>query len=144
VVAVFLKKDAGTIAHLYNQVFKPERDAEYFERRMRDRIAPVVLVARIETEAVGFLVGFELRPGVYFVWCAGVFPDSRRMGIATQLMCTAADLAQSEGYRAIRFECTNQHRPMLQFGIAQDYNIIGIRYDSESHENQLIFERTLD
>jgi len=136
-------KDSATIAHLYNQVYKPEQDVEFFERRLRDRIAPLVLVARIENEAVGFYIGFELRPGVYFSWVTGVFPDARRMGIATQLICTAADWAKSEGYHIIRFECTNKHRPMLHFGIAQDYNIVGIRYDGETIENMLIFEKSL-
>jgi len=136
-------KDSATITHLYNQVFKPEQDEAFFERRLRDRIATLVLVARIENVAVGFFIGFELRPGVYFSWLSGVFPDARRMGIATQLLCAAADWAKTEGYQTIRFECTNKHRPMLHFGIAQEYDIVGIRYDSELHENMIIFERSL-
>ena len=136
-------KDSATIRHLYNQVFKPARDEAFFERRLRNRIAPLVLVARIKSEAVGFFVGMELRPGVYYSWVTGVFPDARRMGIATQLMCAAADWAKTEGYQTIRFECTNKHRPMLHFGIEQDYNIAGIRFDSDSHENMIIFEQSL-
>jgi len=135
--------DSTTIAHLYNQVFKPERDEAFFVRRLSNRNSPLVLVARIKNEAVGFFVGMELRPGVYFSWVTGVFPDARRMGIATQLMCAAADWAKAEGYRTIRFECTNQHRPMLHFGIEQDYNIVGIRFDGETNENMIIFERPL-
>ena len=136
-------KDSGTICHLYNQVFKPERDEAFFERRLQDRIAPLVLVARIEKTAVGFFIGMELRPGVYFSWVTGVFPDARRIGIATQLMCAAADWAKTEGYKTMRFECTNKHRPMLHFGIEQDYDFVGIRYDGEAHENMIIFERSL-
>ncbi|MCB9838815.1 MAG: GNAT family N-acetyltransferase [Phycisphaeraceae bacterium] len=136
-------KDTETLVFLYNSVFKPELDEAYFERRLRNRIATLVLVARIDNVAVGFFIGFELRPGVYFSWVTGVFPDARRMGIATQLMCAAAEWAKAEGYQTIRFECTNKHRPMLHFGIAQEYDIVGIRYDGELHENMLIFERSL-
>lgn len=135
--------DTGTLVHLNNQVFRPERDAAFFERRLKNRVNPLVMVARIESDAVGFFIGMELKPSVFFAWLVGVLPDARRMGIASQLMRAAGDWAKDHGYRSIRFECTNRHRAMMHFGIAEDYNIIGMRWDPDRGENLHIFERTL-
>lgn len=135
--------DAATIVHLNNQVFRPDRTAEFFQRRLQNRVNPLVMVARIKQDAVGFFIGMELKPSVFFAWLVGVLPDARRMGIASQLMRAAGDWARDHGYHFIRFECTNRHRAMMQFGIAEGYDIIGIRWDPDRGENLLIFEQAL-
>lgn len=136
-------KDTALLSHLYNQVFKPERESAFFDRRLGDRLAQLFLVARIKSDAVGFFVGMELRPWVYYAWLVGVMPDARRMGIATQLMKAAAEWAVHNEYKVLRFECTNHQRPMLQFAIAEAYDIVGIRYDWELNDNAIIFEKSL-
>ena len=136
-------KDNDTIVHLYNQVFRPERTAEFFHRRFKNRVNPLVMVARIENEAVGFFVGMELKPSVFFAWLVGVLPDSTRMGIGAQLMRAAGNWAMERDYKAIRFECTNRHRAMMHFGIAENYDLLGIRWDADRGENLLIFEHSL-
>ncbi len=136
--------DTVTISHLYNQMFRPPRTPESFARRFLARRNVLVLVARIKNEAVGFYVGLELKPTVHFAWLCGVMPDARRQGVATQLMHEAMSWAKIEGYHLIRFECLNRHRPFLQFGIAGDFDIVGIRWDADLAENLLIFERSLD
>lgn|GEM_PF-106019 len=135
--------DTATIAHLNNQVFRPEREPEFFERRLRNRVNPLVMVARIDADAVGFCIGMELKPTVFFTWLVGVLPDARRMGIASQLMRAAGDWAHDHGYRSNRFECTTRHRAMMHFGIAEEYDIIGMRWDGDRGENLIIFERSL-
>jgi len=136
--------DLTLLTHLNNQVFRPERDLAFFERRFRNRMNPLVLGARIKDEAVGFLAGMELKPSVYFSWLVGVLPDARRMGVASQLMNAAEDWARERGYRAIRFETGNKHRAMLHFGVAAGYDIIGIRWDVDRSENLVIFEKAID
>ena len=136
-------KDVATILHINNQVFRPEREAAFFERRLKNRVNPLALIARIGPDAAGFFIGMELKPSVFFAWLVGVMPDSRRMGIASQLMRAAGDWARDHGYRSIRFECTNRHRGMMHFGIAENYDIIGIRWDGDRGENLLIFEQPL-
>lgn len=136
--------DTALITHLYNQVFRPERDEAFFERRLQNRMNPLVMGARVEDEAVGFYVGMERTPRVFFSWLVGVLPSARRMGVATQLINTAADWAQSRGYGAIRFECHNRQRAMLHFGIANGYDIVGIRWDSDRAENLLVLEKQLE
>ncbi len=135
--------DSETLAHLYNLVFRPERDAAWIARRIEGRSKPLCQVARIEQDAVGFYVGFELKPDTHFVWLVGVTPDLRRTGVATQLMHAAHDWARTEGYRFVRFECENRIRPFLHFGIANDYDIVGIRWDPDRLTNLIVFQKQI-
>ena len=43
----------------------------------------------------------------------------------------------------MRFECNNQHRPMLHVAISEDYDLVGIRWDTTSGNNVVIFEKDL-
>lgn len=135
--------DLGLITHLYNQVFRPETSEAEIKRRLHGRANPLVMVARIGKEAIGFYVGMELRPGAHFAWICGVVPELRRTGIATQLMHSAEDWCKAEGYRYLRFECDNKIRAFLHFGIANDYDIVGIRLDQDSMSNLVLFEKHL-
>ena len=50
----------------------------------------------------------------------------------------------AHGYETIRFECHNQHRPMLHLAIQQGYDIVGIRWDHDRAANLVIFEKLLE
>jgi GNAT superfamily N-acetyltransferase len=136
-------EDLPVIAHLYNQIFRPPRDVESFRRRYLGRYNILQLVARLGDRPVGFFLGFELKPTVYFAWFYGVLPEYRRQGIASQLMEAVHSWARQNDYESIRFECHNQHRPMLHLAIAQEYDIVGIRWDPDRGENLVLFEKVL-
>jgi GNAT superfamily N-acetyltransferase len=131
------------ISKLYNQLFRPPRDAESFDRRFRGRHNVLQLIARVEEKPVGFFLGFELKPTVYFGWFYGVLPEYRRQGIASQLMEAVHSWAKQNEYESIRFECHNQHRPMLHLATAREYDIVGIRWDPDRGDNLVIFEKVL-
>jgi GNAT superfamily N-acetyltransferase len=136
-------EDTSVIVDLYNQVFRPPRDLESFERRFLGRYNVLRLVARMGRQPVGFFVGFELKPTAYFAWFYGVMPEYRRTGIASQLMEAVHEWSRQNGYESIRFECHNQHRPMLHLAIAKEYDIVGIRWDPDRGDNLVIFEKVL-
>jgi GNAT superfamily N-acetyltransferase len=131
------------ISDLYNKIFRPGRDTEGFRRRFRGRYNVLMLVARLDDRPVGFFIGFELKPGVFFAWFYGVIPEYRRQGIASQLIDAVHSWAKQNEYDSIRFECHNQHRPMLHLAIALGYDIVGIRWDPDRGDNLVIFEKTL-
>ncbi len=135
--------DMPVISSLYNQIFRPQRDTESFTRRFRGRYNILMLLARVKDQPVGFFLGFELKPGVFFAWFYGVLPDLRRQGIASQLMEAVHSWAKQNDYESIRFECHNQHRPMLHLAIALGYDIVGIRWDPDRGDNLVIFEKVL-
>jgi GNAT superfamily N-acetyltransferase len=135
--------DLPVIVSIYNQIFRPPRDVESFRRRFRGRYNVLQLVARIQDRPVGFFLGFELKPTVYFSWFYGVLPEYRRQGIASQLMDAVHAWARQNDYESLRFECHNQHRPMLHLAIALGYDIVGIRWDPDRGDNLVIFEKVL-
>ena len=131
------------IARLYNEVFSPRQDEEFFRRRFRARYNTLMFVAMIDEQHVGFSVGFEVMPSTYFCWLCGVDPQARRLGIATQLMQAIEAFARDHDYSVLRFECQNQHRPMLHVAITEDFDLVGIRWDTASANNVVIFEKDL-
>lgn len=131
------------VCRLYNEVFNPRVDTDFFRRRFRGRHNVTTMVAMLDDRHVGFIIGFELRPATFFSWVCGVLPDFRRAGISTQLMQAQHAWALDHKYSTIRFECNNQHRPMLHVAITEGYDLVGIRWDTESANNVVIFEKGL-
>jgi len=143
IVEVIGPEEMPALVDLYNQVFRPARDLESFERRFRGRYNVLRLMARVDDRPVGFFVGFELKPNVFFAWFYGVVPEFRRAGIASQLMEAVHEWATEHEYESVRFECHNQHRPMLHLAIAKEYDIVGMRWDPDRGDNLVIFEKVL-
>jgi GNAT superfamily N-acetyltransferase len=135
--------DLPTIIELYNHMFRPTHDAEFFRRRFLGRYNALLMLASLDERPVGFFLGFELKPSVYFSWLFGVLPEFRRVGVATQLMDAMHGWVADHGYAAIRLECQNQHRPMLHMAIEQGYDVVGIRWDPDRGHNLVIFEKAL-
>ena len=144
IVDIVGPEDLPEIVRLYNQIFRPARDLESFRRRYRGRYNILQMLARLGEQPVGFFLGFELKPTVFYAWFYGVAPDYRRQGIASQLMDAVHSWAAQNDYHAIRFECHNQHRPMLHLAIAKEYDIVGIRWDPDRGENLVLFEKSLE
>lgn len=135
--------DIPTIVEIYAKVYRPPRDAEFFRRRFLGRYNPLMLIASLDARPVGFFLGFELKPSVYFSWLLAVEPEFRRLGIASQLMDAMNTWVAEHGYAAIRLECQNQHRPMLHMAIERGYDVVGIRWDTDRGHNLVIFEKAL-
>ena len=106
-------EELPTVVDLYNQIFRPTRPLESFQRRYLGRHNILQMVARVDDKPVGFFLGFELKPDTFFAWFYGVMPDFRRMSIGSQLMEAAQSWAAQNGYESIRLECHNLHRPMM-------------------------------
>ena len=143
IIDVVGPEELPVVVKLYNQIFRPMRDAESFRRRFLGRHNVLQMVAHIDDRPVGFFLGFELKPSVFFAWFYGVLPDYRRQGIASQLMEAVHGWAKLNEYESVRFECHNQHRPMLHLAIALGYDIVGIRWDPDRGDNLVIFEKVL-
>jgi GNAT superfamily N-acetyltransferase len=131
------------ITDLYNEIFRPARDVEFFKRRFLGRYNALLLVANVDKRPAGFSTGFELKPTVFFSWLTGVMSDFRRAGIASQLHEAQAQWALDHGYQYIRMECHNAHRAILHMAIKMGFNVVGVRWDPDRQDNLIIFEKTL-
>ena len=143
IVDLIAPDDLAEIVPLYNQVFRPARDQEHFTRRYLGRQNIVQLVARSQDRPVGFLLGFEMKPRVFFLWFLGVLSSHRRQGVASQLLDALHDWCRQNDYEAIRGECFNGQRPMLHLGMEFEYDIIGIRWDADHGDNLILLQKTL-
>jgi GNAT superfamily N-acetyltransferase len=144
VIEIVGPEDLDSIVQLFNQIFRPQRAKEFFERRYLGRHNVVQMLALVERRPVGFTIGFELKPSVFFTWFYGVLPDYRRQGIASQLMDAVHGWATMNEYESIRFEFHNQHRPMLHLAIALKYDIVGLRWDPDRGDNLVLFQKSLN
>ena len=144
IIDIVGQDDLPVIVDLYNQIYRPPRDAESFRRRFRGRYNVLQMIARIKDQPVGFFMGFELKPTTFFAWFYGVLPDFRRQGIATQLMEAVHEWAREQEYESVRLECHNSARSMLHLAIALEYIVAGIRWDPDRGDNLVIFEKTLN
>jgi GNAT superfamily N-acetyltransferase len=144
VIDVVGAEDLPTIVELYNQIFRPPRTVEAFQRRFRGRHNILHMIARVDGKPVGFFLGFELKPDTFFAWFYGVVPDGRRLGVGSQMMDAAHEWAKQNGYEVMRLECQNAHRPMLHLAIELGYDIVGMRWDADRGTNLIIFEKQLN
>lgn len=135
--------ELSLLADMYSNIFSPPQDEAFFQRRYHGRYNVSLFVAMLDEQPVGFNIGYELRPSTYYCWLCGVLPDARRLGVATQLMQAQQAFAVDHAYTIIRFECRSQHRPMLHLAITEGYDPVGIRWDTESSTNVVIFEKDL-
>ena len=143
IVDLIAPDDLAEIVPLYNQVFRPAQDLEHFMRRYQGRQNIVQLVARSQDQPVGFLLGFELKPHVFFLWFLGVLTSHRRQGVASQLLDALHSWCRLNDYEAIRGECFNAQRSMLHLSLHYEYDIIGIRWDADHGDNLILLQKTL-
>jgi GNAT superfamily N-acetyltransferase len=141
-IDVLAPDDLAEIVGLYNQIFRPARDEEHFHRRYLGRHNVLQMVARLRHQPVGFALGFELKPRVFFLWFLGVLPSERRQGVASQLLDAMHSWARQNDYESIRCECFNRHRAILHLAITQEYDIVGIRWDSDHNDNLVLLQKT--
>jgi GNAT superfamily N-acetyltransferase len=128
---------------LYNTIFRPKHDIDYFKRRHLGRYNILTLLARVDDRPVGFWMGFELKPSMYYHWLGAVLSDFRRQGVARQMQDAQQAWAKDHGYEYIRCECMNHQREFIHFAINVGYDIIGTRWDSTHADNLINFEKSL-
>ena len=128
---------------IYNSIFRPKREVDFFKRRFMGRYNVLTLLARLSERPVGFWIGFELKPGMFYHWLGGVLPDFRRQGIAKQLAEAQQSWAKEHGYEYLRGECMNHQREFIHFAIELGYDVVGIRWDSTHADNLIVFEKNL-
>ncbi len=131
------------VSDMFNQVFRPGRDVGYFERRLRGRHNPLILLAQVEKQPAGFAMGYEIKASTYYCWLLGVLPSFRKAGIASQLMEAMSAWTRENGYQVMRFECYNRARPMLKIAVEQNFDVVGVRFDTDEASNLIILEQSV-
>ena len=92
---------------------------------------------------MGFCVGFELKPLVFYTWLLGVHGDFRRKSIGRQLLDSQLEWAKNHNYEFARLEILNRHRAMMHLTVLLEYDIVGTRWDSMHTDLLIQFEKPL-
>jgi GNAT superfamily N-acetyltransferase len=142
-IIIVTEKLLPQAVELYNSMFRPKREADYFKRRFLGRHNPLTLLARVNERPVGFWTGFELKPSMFYHWLGGVIPELRRQGVGRQLQEAQQSWAKDRSYEHIRCECLNHQREFIHFAIELGYDIVGIRWDSTHADNLIVFEKNI-
>lgn len=144
IVDLMAPDDLAEIVGLYNQIFRPPRDEEEFSRRYLGRHNILQMVARIQERPVGFALGFELKPRVFFLWFLGVVSSHRRQGVASQLLDAFHSWVKLNEYESIRCECFNRQRSMLHLALDYEYDVVGMRWDPDHGDNLILLQKVLN
>ncbi|MGF1632463.1 MAG: GNAT family N-acetyltransferase [Phycisphaerae bacterium] len=131
------------VTEVYNQIFRPRLTTEALARRFLGRHNLLMLLALVSEKPVGFWIGFELKPGMFFHWMGGTVPELRRHGIARQMREAQHAWAKEQGYEIIRAESLNNHREFVHFNITSHYDVVGTRWDSQRAAMMVLFEHNL-
>jgi GNAT superfamily N-acetyltransferase len=98
-----------------------------FSERVAEKLRPMVLIACVDGEAVGFKLGYEKNREEFFSWLGGVRTAFRRNGIARDLLRAQHQWCAERGYRAVLTESANEYRAMLMLDLSEGFEIEGTR-----------------
>ena len=104
---------------------------ERYEQQLRDTPA-LILVAEADEGLVGYKVGYESQPGVFYSWLGGVTPAWRRRGVATGLRMAQEVWARNRGYKSLEVKSRNRFPAMLLMLISAGYHIVEVRGHGEA------------
>lgn len=103
---------------------------------------PLIFVAFIADQPVGYLMGYE-RDNSFYIWLAGVLADHRREGIFVQLMKAIEQWAMKRNYRLLTIKTRNCFKSMLLFLIAHDFKLTGIDRRDSIDSHRLLLEKVI-
>ena len=86
---------------------------------------------------------YRLEPGVITFIHTEVPGALRGQGVASQLLDALHSWCGQNDFDTIRGECFNGQRPMLYLALEQEYDIIGLRWDTDHGDNLILFQKTL-
>ena len=93
-------------------------------------------------ELVGFKMGYELSPDLFYSWLGGVHISSRKQGIALNLMSLQHSLLKKLDYKTVQTKSTNTLKGMLILNIKFGFDVIST-YTNAKGKHKIILEQLL-
>ncbi len=98
-------------------------DKNSFEARLQEKKIALFTVS-MDQSLVGFKLGYETNPNVFYSWLGGVQPDFRGWGIGKALLDAQHQWCQQQGYKEIQTKTKNQWQAMLVLNIRSGFQIV--------------------
>ena len=122
-------------------------EAVFGDRRLifrLDRTDLVVLVARVDGQAVGYKVGYAESGQVFYSAKGGVLEPHRRRGVARALLLRIEAEARALGYTRLAFDTfPNLHPGMTVLALAERFTVTAAGFNAAYRDYRLRFERDL-
>lgn len=135
-----MKIEIGTIHDVLNiHAQIPEFDQKIIQEKITQRLLNtehLLLIAKVDGEAVGYKLGYALSGHEFYSWLGGVLPEYRNQGIATALRQYQEQWASQIGYQSIHVKSMNCYPNMLHLLISSGYQIVGYEVASNQFEHQ--------
>ncbi|MDN7243048.1 GNAT family N-acetyltransferase [Planococcus sp. N028] len=127
------------IAKLHETVFGSDDN-------LADKIASkpelLIFLALLDSEVVGYKMGYALDKETFYSWLGGVDPQYRTHGIASQLMEKQHHYLKQQGYKLVRTKTKNQWRSMLILNIKSGFDVVDTYLDDVG-EVKIVLEKKL-
>lgn len=142
----FTCREAGLAEDLSPVIAEIPEFHHITRQEIRERTAGggLLLVAEAEGRVVGFKLGYEQSPGIFYSWLGGVRPAWRGRGIARELLTLQETWVKKRGYARIRVKSMNRFPAMLHLLISAGYQICGVEAGTVPDQGpKILFEKWL-
>ena len=129
------------IEQFYASIFERVEPGK-FQKRMREAVAPLTVLAVCQGEIAGFKCGYEIGPAKFYSWVGGVGARFRQQGIAAELMRRQHDRCLANGYEIVRTKTKNCFKAMLILNLKSGFDITEVYRDRQG-ELKIILEKNL-
>ncbi|MYL56269.1 GNAT family N-acetyltransferase [Virgibacillus halodenitrificans] len=127
------------VLNLHESIFK---DAATLISKTENKSKVVFTLALEDEEIIGYKIGYELEPNVFYSWLGGVDERHRNKGVASKLMDQQHLYLIEKGYEIVQTKTKNKWRGMLVLNIKSGFDVIGTYTDSKG-EPKIILEKRL-
>ncbi|WP_019376624.1 GNAT family N-acetyltransferase [Virgibacillus halodenitrificans] len=127
------------VLNLHDSIFK---DAATLISKAENKSKVIFNLALEDEEIIGYKIGYELEPNVFYSWLGGVDESHRNKGVASKLMDQQHLYLIEKGYEIVQTKTKNKWRGMLVLNIKSGFDVIGIYTDNEG-EPKIILEKRL-
>ena len=135
------KEIFGEIIEFCREIFG-NVEPEKYATRIGDAVNLHILLARAAEKIVGFKVGYEIEPKLFYSWVGGVSKDFRNRGIAGELMNRQHLWCRRRGFERVRTHTKNQFKAMLILNIRHNFDIVNV-YRDKRDELKIVLEKDL-
>ncbi|APC47680.1 GNAT family N-acetyltransferase [Virgibacillus halodenitrificans] len=127
------------VLNLHDSIFK---DAATLISKAENKSKVVFNLALEDEEIIGYKIGYELEPNLFYSWLGGVDESHRNKGVASKLMDQQHLYLIEKGYEIVQTKTKNKWRGMLVLIIKSGFDVIGTYTDNEG-EPKIILEKRL-
>lgn len=125
---------------LAHEVFAPFEEGRFREELQSKKVH--LLIAKDGETLVGFKLGYEESPQIFYSWLGAVHPEWRGRGVGKALMKAQHEWALKQGYQRLKTKTLNRWKDMLLLNIRSGFEIVGTETRANG-ELKLILEKAL-